>query len=70
MITTSSVEAVQGELEIVHLNVALAPATSPVTPEVGLDAVVTVAVPLITLQDPVPTVGVLAESVAVEVQTV
>ena len=32
--TTSSVEAVHGLLEMVHLNVALVPASTPVTPEI------------------------------------
>ena len=45
--------------EIVHLNVALLPAVIPVTPEVAELAVVIVALPLTTLQVPVPVVGVL-----------
>jgi hypothetical protein len=56
---TSSADAVQGAFEIVHLNVALVPAGTPVTPDVGEVAVVIVAVPLTKLHAPVPTVGVL-----------
>ena len=60
---TSFVEAVQGEFEIVHLNVTLVPTGTPVMVDVGEVGVVIVAVPLTTLQDPVPTVGVLPASV-------
>jgi hypothetical protein len=57
--TTSSVDAVQGLFEIVHLNVALEPTGTPVTPEFGKEGVVIVAVPLTTLHTPIPTIGVL-----------
>src|ERR1019366_6881322 len=62
---TSSVEAVQGLLEIVHLNVALVPAVTPVTPEVGEAGVVIVAVPLTTVHAPVPIIAVLPVRVKV-----
>jgi hypothetical protein len=68
VMTTSSVEAVHGELLMVHLNVA-APIPRPVTPEIGLVGVVTVAVPDITVQAPVPTVAVFPARVAVAAQT-
>ena len=61
-ITTSSVEAEQGLLEIVHLRVAEFPAVNPVTPLVGEVGVVRVAVPVITLHTPVPVVAVLPAS--------
>ena len=61
VITTSSVEGVQGGLEIVHRKMAVPP--KPVTPEVGEVRVVMVAVPDTTLHAPVPTVGVLAAKV-------
>ena len=61
----SSVEGVHAPLEIVHLSVAEDPTTNPVTPEVGDEGVVTVAVPEITDHIPVPTVGVLPANVAV-----
>jgi hypothetical protein len=64
---TSSVE-VPHPLLIVHLNVAL-PVTKPVTPDAGLEAVVTVAVPAITVQAPVPAEGVFPARVAEEAQT-
>ena len=66
-ITTSSVLAVQPPLLIVHLKVTLVPTTIPVTPLVDKVGVVTVAVPLITVQAPVPVVGVLPANVAVVV---
>jgi hypothetical protein len=44
---------------IVHASVAEVPAVKPVTPEVGEDGVVIVAVPLTTLHTPVPVVAVL-----------
>ena len=62
VITTSSVEGVQGGLEIVHRNVAV-PGT--VTPEVGEPGVVMVAVPDTTDHKPVPTTGVFPAKVAV-----
>jgi len=51
-------------LLMVHLNVALDPTVKPVSVVVGLLAVVIVAVPLTTLQLPVPVVGVLPAMVA------
>ena len=62
--TTSSVE-VQAPFVIVHLNVAVVPAVTPVTPEVGEVGVVMVADPLTTLHAPVPVAGLLAASVNV-----
>ena len=62
VIITSSVE-LQGPFEIVHLKVAEAPTTSPVTVEVEDEGVVKVAVPETTLHDPVPTNGGLPDSV-------
>ena len=63
VITTSSVEAVQGELEIVQRNVYVTPGV-PLKVDVGLDGLVTVPpVPLIILHAPVPTDGVFAASV-------
>ena len=61
----SSNDAAHGLLLIVQRKVA-APIANPVTPEVGLDGVVTVAVPAITDQAPVPTVGVFPAKVVVE----
>ena len=62
--TTSSVEAVQGELLIVQRSVYVVPAT-PVNVEVGLEGVVTEPpVPLTMLHAPVPTAGVFAARVA------
>ena len=54
-------------LEMVHLKVALDPAASPVTVVVGEDGVVMVAVPVTSDQLPVPTAGLLAAMVKVEV---
>ena len=54
---------------MLHTNV-FTPMDSPVTPEVGLPGAVTEALPAITVQAPVPTVGVLPASVAVVPQTV
>ena len=65
VIITSSVEGVQGGLEIVHRKVAVPGTAKPVTPEVGEVEVVMVAVPDTTLHAPVPTVGVLAAKVVV-----
>ena len=65
VIITSSVEGVQGALEIVHRKVAVPGTAKPVTPEVGEVGVVMVAVPDTTLHAPVPTVGVLAAKVVV-----
>lgn len=66
VITTSSVEGVQPELEIVHLKVALVPAETPVTVVVAEDVEVIVAVPETTDQAPVPEVGVFAAIVKLE----
>ena len=64
VITTSSVEATQGELEMVHLNVYVVPAV-PVNADVGLLGVVMVPpAPLIMLQVPVPITAVFAAKVA------
>ncbi len=48
---------------IVHRKVAELPAGTPVTPEVGEDGFVIVAVPEATDQDPLPTVGAFPASV-------
>ena len=65
LITISSPELVQDPLLIVHRNVAVPPTTRPVTPVVGEEDEVRVAVPDTTLQLPVPVVGVLPDKVAV-----
>ena len=66
VITTSSVEGVQGALEIVHRKVSVPAGTAkPVTPEVGEEGLVMVAVPETTDHTPVPTAGVLPANVAV-----
>ena len=59
----ASVLGGQVPLVIVHTNV-FTPVVNPVTPDVGLVGVVTVAVPAVTVQAPVPTVGVFAAKVA------
>ena len=64
-----SVLAAQVPLVIVHTKV-FTPVVKPVTPLLGLLAVVTTPVPAITVQAPVPTVGVLAAKVAVGAQIV
>ena len=46
------------------------PVVIPVTPLVGLEGVVTVPVPAVTVHNPVPTVGVFAAKVAVGLQIV
>ncbi len=66
-IITLSVELAQTPLDIVQRRVDDAPIVKPVTPEVGEEGVVTVAVPDITDQAPVPVPGVLAAKVAVVV---
>jgi hypothetical protein len=58
----------QGELAIVHVSV-LGANVNPVTEDVGLEALAKVAVPLLTLQLPVPDEGVLAARVAEVPQT-
>ena len=60
----ASVLGVQVPLVMVHTNV-FTPVVKPVTPLVGLVGVVTVAVPAVTVQDPVPTTGALAAKVDV-----
>ncbi|MDA3891468.1 MAG: hypothetical protein PF517_07350 [Salinivirgaceae bacterium] len=65
VITTSSVEAVQGELEIVQRRVAVPGTDNPVTPDVGELGVVIVAEPDSTVHVPVPFVGELPAKVAV-----
>ena len=59
----ASVLGVQVPLLIVHTNV-FTPVVNPVTPLVGELGVVTVAVPAVTVQSPVPTVGAFAAKVA------
>jgi len=66
---TVSLEGGQDALLIVQTNV-FAPTESPVTPEVGLPGVVTVAVPAMTVHAPVPTDGVLPANVVVAAHTV
>jgi hypothetical protein len=64
----SSVDGGQVPFEIVQRNV-LIPTLKPVMPEVGDVGVVTVALPAITVQAPVPTAGIFPVSVAVVSQT-
>ena len=65
----ASVLGVQVPLLIVHTKV-FTPVVKPVTPLVGLVGVVTVAVPAVTVQTPVPIIGVFAAKVAVGEQMV
>jgi hypothetical protein len=65
VITTSSVEAVQGALDMVQRNVAVPFKANPVTPDVAEAGLVIVAVPEINDHAPVPTIGVLPANVAV-----
>ena len=60
----ASVLGVQVPFVIVQVKV-FTPVVKPVTPLVGLVGLVTVAVPAVTVQTPVPVVGVLPASVAV-----
>jgi len=62
----SSVVAVHAPFEMVQRNV-FTPELNPVTPEVGDEGVVTVALPAITVQFPVPTKGVFPASVETSV---
>ena len=65
----ASVLGVQVPLLIVHTKV-FTPGVKPVTPLVGEVGVVTVAVPAVTVQNPVPITGVFAAKVAVGEQIV
>ena len=64
-----SVLVVQVPLLIVHTKV-FTPVVKPVTLDVGEAGVVTVAVPVVTVQSPVPVVGVFAASVEVSEQII
>ena len=64
--TTSSVDE-QVPLVTVHRSVALVPTGTPDTPDVDELGLAMIAVPLNTLQDPVPVVGLFAASVNVPV---
>lgn len=68
MIVTVSLVDPHPGLLIVHTNV-FAPLDSPVTPDAGSPGVVTDALPVITDQAPVPTVGELPARVALDAQT-
>lgn len=68
MIVIVSLEEPHPDAVIVQTNV-LAPTLRPVTPDVGLPGVVTDALPAMTVQAPVPTVGVFPARVAVVAQT-
>ena len=65
----ASVLGVQVPFVIVQVNV-FTPVVKPVTPLVGFVGVVTVAVPAVTVQIPVPITGVFAAKVAVALQIV
>ena len=69
LIVIVSVLAAQVPLLIVHTKV-FTPVVKPVTPLVGDVGVVTTPVPAVTVQTPVPVVGVFAESVDVGLQMV
>ena len=69
LMVIASVLGVHVPLLMVQVNV-FTPVVKPVTPEVGLVGVVTVAVPAVTVHNPVPTVGVFAAKVAVGLQIV
>ena len=69
LIVIASVLGVQVPLLIVHTNV-FTPVVKPVTPLVGFVGVVTVAVPAVTVQTPVPIIGLLAAKVDVALQIV
>ena len=64
-----SILTAQVPLLIDHTKV-FTPVVSPVTPDVGEAGIVTTPVPAITVQAPLPVVGVLAASVAVGLQIV
>lgn len=61
--TTSSEELVQLPLDMVHRNVTVLPATSPVTAEAGSAGLTMVAVPDTTFQTPLPVTGVFPAKV-------
>jgi len=63
--TTSSVEAGQTPLEIVHLKVDDAPMVNPLTVDVGEAGTSALPVPKIVVQAPVPLVGVFPAKVEV-----
>ena len=65
----ASLLGVQVPLLMVHTKV-FTPVLKPVTPLVGEAGVVTVAVPAVTVHNPVPTTGVFAAKVAVGLQMV
>ena len=65
----SSVLGVQVPFVMVHLKV-FTPVVKPVTPEFGSFTLVTIAVPAMTVQAPVPISGVFADKVAVGEQIV
>jgi hypothetical protein len=65
--TISSKLSTQGGLLMVHLKVALVPAGTPLTAEVAEPGLAIVAVPLITVQVPVPEVGTFPARVKVPV---
>jgi hypothetical protein len=64
---TSSVEEAHTPLEIVHRKVTLVPTATPVTVVVGDVGEVIEALPLTIDQAPVPTVGLLAAMVKLDV---
>ena len=64
VIVTASADGGHPPLEIVHVKVA-EPTTSPVTPDVGEEAVIMVPTPAVSVQTPVPTVATLPPSVEV-----
>ena len=65
----ASVLGVQVPLLIIQVKV-FTPVVNPVTPLVGLVGVVTVPVPAVTVQSPVPIIGVLAAKVDVALHIV
>jgi len=69
IIVISSKEGEHVPFEIVQTNVFV-PTLNPVIPEVGEEGVVTVAPPTVTVQTPVPLVGVFPASVAAVAQRV
>ena len=63
----SSLLGVQGPLVMVQVKVFI-PIDNPVTPLVGLDGVVTIPLPAVTVHVPVPSVGEFAAKFAVFAQ--